>query len=232
MFYIDESGSITTNTYYKRRYFIISLIETNEPYHVKRIFKDSKKKLPIKFNHLFSTGDIKKEIKGSQMSVKVKRYIFNNLKNKTDVKFHYIVIDNHHLNDNFHNNVELCFNFVLTTYLKQLCQKRRMQNVKLYLDERNCSVHSLNSLQDYLRIELTLANDYADKVSDCTYCNSENEEIIQIADMLANLVYRACCNRNRKSDGNAHLLKELSPEQNMYFPYRYNDLPFFEKNIL
>ena len=72
MFYIDESGSITTNTYYKRRYFIISLIETNEPYRVKRIFRDSKKKLPIKFKRLFSKGDIKKKLKVLKCLLKLK----------------------------------------------------------------------------------------------------------------------------------------------------------------
>ena len=106
-----------------------------------------------------------------------------------------------------------------------------MKDIKLYLDERNCSVQSLNSLQDYLKIELTMENNYVDTVSDCIYCNSENEEIIQIADMLANLVYRSCCNSRKKDDGNARLLKDISPDKNMYFPYKYNKLPFFEKNI-
>ena len=197
MFFIDESGSITRSTYYKKRYFIISLIETNNYFHVKRTFRQLKTKLPQVFGR-YTEEDIKKEIKGSEMKVDVKRYFFDELKSKTDINFHYIIIDNQHINDNFHSNVELCFNFVLATYLKHLCNKRRMKDIKLYLDERNCSVQSLNSLQDYLKIELTMENNYVDTVSDCIYCNSENEEIIQIADMLANLVYRSCCNSRKK----------------------------------
>ncbi|AYE38374.1 DUF3800 domain-containing protein [Companilactobacillus zhachilii] len=234
MIFVDESGSITRSIKPKYRYFVISMIETEEPYTVRRVFRKSKKNFIEK--HPSLKMDYSREIKGSCMSVQMKKFIIRQLLEKTDIKFHYIIIDNFHLNDRFHDNVELCFNFIIGNFLKRFLPKEYNDkyNLKMTLDERNCTVPSLNSLKDYLKIEVCLKNNIIGDVSQCSYADSKEKDVLQVADIFANLVHRSCLAESKglgSSDGNCRLLKDINNNDNMYFPYRHNGLSFFKNDV-
>lgn len=232
MIFIDESGSITRSKLKKKRYFIISLIETNDPYGVRRIFRRAKKDYILKHQSV-SKLDYTQEIKGSEMPLKMKKAIYEALIEYTDIKLHYIVVDNWHLIDKFHDDVELCFNYVLYVYLRKLLKKHRHDELSLRLDERNCSVGSTNSLNNYLKLNIYILENLVEKYDNCRYCVSEENDLIQVSDLLANTVFRACkaASNGLLNDGNQKLLTEINTDSNMYFPYRNNELSFFENDV-
>lgn len=231
MLFIDESGSITRSKSWKRRYFVIAIVESNQPLHVKRIFRKAKVKfLKTHSSKNYAGLDYHKEIKGSEMPSKMKAFIFNELKNKTDVKLHYVIIDNHYLNDNFFNNVELCFNFILCNYLKNLLKLNRHNRLAIKLDERNCSMKRLYSLQDYLKIDLMFQNKLIKYFGGCKYVDSTQSDLVQVADMVANTVYRSC-KHDSKTGANAVMMDHFFDDGNMYFPNRSNHLKCFSHNI-
>lgn len=233
MIYIDESGSITTSKDKKKRYFVISVVETEDPKKVSRVFRRAKKTY-IKNHPSLSGLDYRYEIKGSEMPLKMKSFIYKELINKTDLKLHYVVIDNWHLKKQLHDDVEICFNFVLCNYFEQLCKKDRHNILDIRLDERNCAVGSTNTLGSYLKTELYVKKELVEKFKECDYLVSENEDLIQIADLLANTVYRACKSYSKNpldNNGNQQLLRNIETENNMYFPYKHNELSFFTNDI-
>lgn len=231
-FYIDESGSITHSKQEHKRYFIIALVETNNPSKVKRVFRRAKTNF-LKRHHGSRYDDLprnNREIKGSRMPIKMKHYIFTQLSNKTDIKMRYIIIDNFHLNKNMLNDVELCFNFVLCEFYKQMySSNNNNRKLSLHIDERNCAVESLNTLGNYLKMELEF-NDYIDEFKECKYVDSEMSDLVQVADMVANTVHRACQDK-KCSSANQEIVKQFCVHGNMYFPYRYNKLNFFDNDI-
>lgn len=231
LLFIDESGSITRSRNRNRRYFVIAIVESNNPSHVKRTFRKAKVKfLSTHTSKDYASLDYRQEIKGSEMPPKMKEYIFNELKNKTDVKLHYIVIDNHHLKDSFLDNVELCFNFVLCNYLKNLLQLNSQKDLSIKLDERNCSVKSLNSLGGYLKIELMLHSNLINQFGGCKYVDSTKSDLVQVADMVANTVYRSC-KHDSKDGANALIMDHYFNDGNMYFPNHANNLKCYTHDI-
>lgn len=232
MFFIDESGSITQSSKPKNRYFVMSFVETDERYKVKRAFNEAKKNYIIK--HPRFQGDFREEVKGSEMPVKMKRYIFDQLK-KTNIKYHYIVVDNINLSSNMHRDVELAFNFVCDRFFEPYLSfnYNDSYNLEMILDERNCTVKSLNSLGDYLKTELCIKNSIVNDVKRCEYADSKAYSCLQVTDMFSNLVYRACQAeiRGKTNDGNIKLLKEIDPQGNMYFPNKYQNLSFFSSPV-
>lgn len=228
MLIIDESGAITKSKNPNNRYFVISILDTDEPAKVVKTFRKLKKNY-IKHHQLECKNlDITQEIKGSQMSASMKSYIFTELANRTDAKFNYIVIDNWHLQDQLKNDPERCFNYVLKLFLEKITTKQD-QTISVYVDERNCTVKSVNSLSMYLRIALCIEKNVFQEIDRCIYCNSETQEIIQVSDIFANAVVRACRAdaRNFNNVGNINALSCANIDRNMYFPYMYNSLPFF-----
>ncbi|MGX7106139.1 DUF3800 domain-containing protein [Globicatella sanguinis] len=189
--YIDESGSITTSNAKRNRYFIMSFVHTNEPYKVIREFRRAK----IEFLKIHSDIqlDIKKEIKGSEMTFGMKKHIFEHLKSKTDVSFHFMVIDNQNLKTNLREKPSISFNYFISLAVKKIRNNVRDNDRDLFLliDERNQSVGSLNSLSEYLQIELSIKTNHYDKIK-VNYKDSKTKDLIQIADIFSNTIYRVC----------------------------------------
>lgn len=94
--------------------------------------------------------------------------------------------------------------------------------LKLDLDDRNKSVKSLKALEEYLQTKFCVE---ADKLTDVSveFFDSANHTMIQIADILANHLYRTFKQvaRGQNIDENAKLIAKL--QQNnvqhcQYFP--------------
>ncbi|PTJ23289.1 DUF3800 domain-containing protein [Staphylococcus simulans] len=182
-FYGDESGSISQSNHFECKYFIIGMISTSEKKKVKRVFRKSKIDY-LKHHNL--KLDVKSEIKGSEMPIEMKTHIFEQLIKKTDIEFYYTIVDNHYLDDRLRSNPHVTYNYLVGIFFKDNF-KRNLNSICLMLDERNKSVKKLKDLQNYLETEL-----YAETCIDnieVQYVNSENNDLVQVADVFNNLIY-------------------------------------------
>lgn len=224
--YIDEAGSITQNNGNRNRFFIIACIETSNPYHVIRQFRKAKSQY-IK-EHPESQLDIKKEIKGSEMPFGMKKMIFNRIKDKTDAVFHFKVIDNKNLYPNLRNQGSLSFNYFVGRMVKKIHKINNLPNESdlfMLIDDRNQSVGSLNSLEEYLKIEFTLKTNVF-KCLKTKYKDSSTKDLVQLADIFANTVFRVCRGHayNQYDKRNRELINCCRVGMRSYFPYKSCEL--------
>lgn len=230
--YVDESGSISSSKASVNRYFIVAYVQTKNPNNVIRQFRKAKtiyfKQHPdIKF-------DLQSEIKGSEMAYGMKKMIFDRLSNKSDIKFHFKIIDNHNLTDRLIDNPSISFNYFVNLSLKSICASQEVNGEPLFMliDERNQSVESLNSLEEYLKIQYSLEQAIFTDIK-IRYKDSKTKDLIQIADIFANTLYRICVNHSKggydKRD--RKLLSSCHIGCNNYFPRDKNDLDICKKTV-
>ncbi|HER6498711.1 TPA: DUF3800 domain-containing protein, partial [Streptococcus pyogenes] len=217
--YVDESGTITESKRPHLRFFIICLVECNNHNKAIREFRKAKKDY-IKSNP-YCGFSIKDEIKGSEMPYGMKKLIFERLRDRTDIVFHYKIIDNHNLHQSLKKSPSISFNYFIGLTLKKIFNESEIQHDSLYMliDERNQSVESLNSLEEYLKIELCIKNNHTQDVI-VKYKDSQTKDLIQISDIFVNTVFRICKgyaldNIDKK---NRKLLSICNIRTNDYFP--------------
>lgn len=188
--YADESGSITTINNDRNRYFVVSYVETAEPKKVSRVFRNFKVNY-IKHNPECGFS-IDKEIKGSEMPNQMKTMLFDELKEKTDIKIHYIIFDNHNAEARLREKPSISFNYLVSLKVQSiLWGKQKLDKLWLKFDNRNCAVYGMNSLQEYLEIEFCVKKRKCDNIA-VKYHESHKKEIIQIADIFANTLFKMC----------------------------------------
>ncbi|EOT42737.1 DUF3800 domain-containing protein [Enterococcus dispar] len=221
--FADESGCITKSKSLGTRFFVIAFLETDEPYNVIRQFRKAKAKY-IRNNNI--DFDIKDEIKGSEMPYGMKKSIFESLAEKTDVKFHFKIIDNFNIIDNLRSNTALAFNYF--TYLTlanihRISTSSSKNILNVMLDDRNTSIESLNSLEDYLRIKFMIETSTVSELK-TTYKDSKSKDLIQVVDLFANTVFRIARNHAQGSNTdvrNRRLLEICNIGCPHYFPRKY-----------
>lgn len=226
--YIDESGTINNNKLNKSKFFVIGGLDTDDPYQVIRQFKRAKKDF---INRHPECGlNIKNEIKGSEMPYGMKKMIFDRIKKNTDAKFHFILVDNHNLYQNLLEQPSLTFNYMISVGINSLNKKSLINDYNrlfMLIDERNQAVSSLNSLEEYLKIEFTIKVNMFDKIK-VRYKDSGNKDLIQLADIFCNTVYRVAKNHALDSpirdNKNRKLLESCNIGISDYFPIRMNDI--------
>ena len=180
----DESGSITLSNHQGNRYFVIAGCSTGNPQKVKRVFRKAKRNY-LKHNPDLNL-DIRSEIKGSQMNSAFKEYIFSELRQKTDIKFNFIVFDNMNAYENLRNKPSITYNYLMFLQISKILSDR---NLLLNLDDRNVAIRGMKSLEDYLLTKLCIEEDILDDLS-VKFYDSKNHNLIQIADIFSNHVYR------------------------------------------
>lgn len=223
--YVDESGVITLSRKKFKRYFVLCFVQCENFNKVIREFRKAKKE------YIDSYPDcglsIKDEIKGSEMTYKMKEMIFNRLRERTDIVFHFKVVDNHHLYHKLRSSPSITFNYLIYLSIKEICSNIEKVEEKLFMliDERNQSVGSLNSLQEYLQIEFVIKEQYFNEVK-VEYKDSKTKDMIQIADIFSNTVFRICKAHamGNVDKRNRQLLSFCRIGTKDYFPREHNDL--------
>ncbi|MGV2875875.1 DUF3800 domain-containing protein [Macrococcus capreoli] len=182
--YGDESGTITLSNAPQFKYFYIGMISTHEKNKVKRVFRKAKldyiKQNNVKLN-------IKDEIKGSEMSEGMKGYVLRQLIDRTDIAFYFIVVDNHFLRRVLREKPHVTYNYLIGILIKHHF-KYDYEQLNLVLDNRNKSVDNLKDLEHYLKTELIVNTDI--KCVNVQYVDSKNCDLVQVADVFNNLLYR------------------------------------------
>ncbi|MDT2849740.1 DUF3800 domain-containing protein [Vagococcus carniphilus] len=215
--FIDESGSITTSKKKKNRYFVIGFLETEDPYNVIRQFRTAKKAYIQR--HPNCKFNLKQEIKGSEMPFGMKKEIFTRIRDKSDAKFHFKIVDNFNLYENLATEPTLSFNYFVFLTVSKIEQMKR-SNVKdslfLRIDDRNTALESLNSLEDYLKIKFIIENKIYNDI-DVKYHESDKKDLIQVIDLFCNTVFRLSkANPNDKK--NRELFELCNTGCKHYFP--------------
>lgn len=180
---IDESGATHQP---QNNYFIIAGYITKQIYSVKSVHKKTERKLKIKYPYLNNYS----ELKGSNLKSYQKAEFLNELfKIPTTIPIA-IIIDKRYLfkrqkhdeNIKYNYFIQILLSYLLHNYYKLL----DADEIQLILDNRNVSVGSLNSLQDYLNSALGLIYDKKFKV---VYRNSNDHREIQMADLISNVIF-------------------------------------------
>lgn len=194
--YIDESGSMTLETKQeKNKYFIITLILTEKPDILKKVYKrfiqkyySDLKKIDTE-NKMFD-GSKFLELKGSAFTPEMKRNLIYFFCRNNYFKILYIKIDNSMVNANLYKNKARAFNYILKLTLEYLNNKSILvdRNWVLNIDERNVKTEARYQLNEFLNTEFSTGKNIADEIS-VQYFDSCNNKIIQLVDVFSNLLY-------------------------------------------
>ncbi len=180
---LDESGAMHLKN---ERYFVIAGFMTRELHKVtsahKRIEEIVKQRKNIPINQ-------KIELKSSKINDSQQALFLNELYELSGVVPIAIIIDKDNLSK-FAASENIAYNFFVKNLLKYLfkCNIPILQtnNIELRVDNRNTSVKTLKDLETFLQWEFELM-DLEVKVR---YLDSKDNRDVQMADYVANLVWR------------------------------------------
>ena len=210
---IDESGAVHQS---ENDYFVIAGYITKQIYSVKSNHKRVEKDLKQKYPYLCKY----KELKGCYLRSYQKSAFLNQLfKIPTTIPIA-IVIDKRHLFKTDRHDENIKYNYFLQILLSYILHNYpdllNSDEIQLILDNRNVSVGSLNSLQDYLNSALGLIYDKKFKV---VYKNSNEHREVQMADLISNVIFGYYNFRTPKST--FYLIPSLKNTIISKFPYKY-----------
>lgn len=180
---LDESGAMHLKD---ERYFVIAGFITRELHKVTSSHKKiealvkNRKNIPI---------NKKIELKSSRINDSQQALFLNELYSLPDVVPIAIIVDKENLKK-FGASENVAYNFFVKTLLKYLfrCNLPILQTnqIELRVDNRNNSVKTLKDLETFLQWEFELM----DLEFNVKYLNSKNNRDIQMADYVANMIWK------------------------------------------
>lgn len=170
--FVDESGNLGADG----RFFVIALIV---PQRKKRI---------VNFMKRFCADNNLPEVKGSLLTTPQKQKLLNNLARFDDHNISYVVVDKHNIdNKKLFEDKNLLYNYVFQWLIKPVLRGTN-EDVDILIDNHSTKVKSINTLCDYIRIKAYAEWGITSNVS-IRYCDSKTSKIVQMADVIANVVY-------------------------------------------
>lgn len=180
---IDESGALHQS---ENNYFVIAGYITKQIYSVKSKHKKVEKIIKKEYPYLQKYN----ELKGCNLKSNQKAEFLNELLDIPTTIPIAIVIDKKHIFKTNKHDENIKYNYFLQILLSYLLHNYsgllNSDEIQLILDNRNVSVGSLNSLQDYLNSALGLIYDKKFKV---IYKNSSEHREVQMADLISNVIF-------------------------------------------
>ncbi len=210
--YIDESGILQKNNNPKHQYFIISIVLTEKPKELVRVFKRSLLKSIKDDEMLLNTLTKNKEIKGSEFPEIRKSKIYSDLRSSTIVsELGIIVVDTLKIKDKFKENAARSFNYLLLlfflNYMKSNNKHPSCTKLTLFIDQRNVAAKAIYTLKEYLNTELVMVKSIYKEDFEVCYCDSKSQPLIQLSDYIANTTLRYFHNNNTEVKTNVAILK-------------------------
>ena len=209
----------------KNRYFVICVIMPKNKTRLKRVFKrfvssnyEELKRIDKDKKMFYDSGSFK-ELKGSCFNSNMKRKFINFFCQNELFEIYYIVSDNKKVKDYFYKNTARAFNYLLKLSFEHFTKYKQI-SVKenyLFIDERNVRTETRATLKEYLNTELVTGN-HIQKCFYVEYCQSESKELIQIADVFANIYYTNLIANNCFSDELNKMKKEKYISGEFFFP--------------
>ena len=211
--YIDESGSMTCSYCKKHPYFVISIVRVLDKESLKKSIKRfvrshwTELKSSDRNNKMFN-GEKFLELKGSAMSISLKKDFVQYLSEKKSFEVLYILLDNKMVDIELYKNTARAFNFMIKKALTYFINKNyinKKSEISIQIDERNERPEAKLHLQEYLNTELQLENKMTGEIK-VEYFDSCNNVLIQLADFFANLMFSNLETNNYNNEFNT--LKE------------------------
>lgn len=194
--FIDESGSMTTESHKAFPFFVICIVRVIDKERLKKRFKrfissNLKELREIDRNNKMFSNNKFHELKGSSLTKETKLKFVDYICRDNLFEVYYIKIDNKKINDKLYNNKVRAFNYIIGLSLLHNIKNNNLpikDDFHLNIDERNVKTQSINTLEDYLNIKLTMELELIDELK-VKYYDSANNHLIQISDFFSNLYY-------------------------------------------
>lgn len=223
--YIDESGSMTVEHSSSNGFFVFSILDVLDRKKLKRVLKryiskniEELKKYD-KDNKMFRESKFF-ELKGQCLPPHLKIDLAIYLAKNNLFKVFIGRIDNRLLKDDkLYENTARAFNYVLKCVLTYLihCNKLPYDDYIVQIDERNTKTFSINSLDDYLFLDLVIDKELVNDIT-VQYFRSEDNFYIQVADFFANLYFSYLHNPDKYKDTINMLIKSGYLIDDFVFP--------------
>ena len=195
--FVDESGNLGK----KDRYFVIAFVLSVNKKRIKNFVKR------------FCAKNDYDEVKASKLSFPEKQKLIMKLFKIKDNKISYITVDKYKISSQrLWNDKNILFNYLFKFLIKDIVSNTK-EDINIHVDEHTIKVSSINSLQDYLRIQAYTEWGFSYNLN-IIFTDSKNSKLIQVADLAANIIY-ARYNYNR-----SHLYNLLNISESIKFPYK------------
>lgn len=171
--FIDESGDLGMN----EGYFVIAMIVAHDSKRLKNLVKNYCAKKAIEEIHAHGLPFIEKQ------------YLINKLTKQVDYHVSYIVADKMMIgNKSLFANNNLVFNYLFSFLVRDVL-KANTDDILFHLDNRTQKVSSVNSLTEYIKIKAFTDWGFTKELN-IQYHDSKICKVVQIADLVANSIYR------------------------------------------
>ena len=200
--YVDESGNLGKSG----KFFVIACLCPQNPKRIKNIIK----RRCVRFGE---TGSPLEEIKGCNLDTSQKQDILNRFMVVDDFSCSYVVADKKFIEPKLFQDKNICYNYLASHLFKRIV-KTANEDIEVIMDNHTIKVGSLNSLEDYIRIEAFTKWGFTHNIR-FEYQDSKNCRNLQAVDLLSNTIYA------KYMFGARHLygLIERSIKHKIHFPY-------------
>lgn len=208
--FIDESGNLG----YNEGYFIIAMTVMHNPKRIKNIMKS------------FCSHNSLQEAHATDLEFPQKQFLINKLTKQQDYSVSYIIADKMMIKKKglFDNN-NLIFNYLFSFLVKDII-KANTDDIYLHLDNRTQKVASVNSLKEYIQIKAFAEWNFT-KDLNLEYTDSKQSKALQMADLVANCIYRKYERKKTDFYSNLNIIKSIKFPQSTF----RNELPKIQPNL-
>lgn len=222
--YIDESGSLTSEFAFIHPNFVMCLVRVKDITNLRKLLKrfiyenyQEIKEIDEK-NKIFNHGDFV-EIKGSSLNSKLKKRLADFLCNGNILEIYYIHVFNEEVKQHFYDDPSLIYNYVLYLMLNKNLENKNLpyDDYLIDVDDRNLKHISINSLEDYLNIELKLKKRMVRSIN-IEYYDSKDNLMVQVSDFFSNLYFSYLKNHDLYNDLITNLKEKGYIKDIFYYP--------------
>lgn len=222
--YIDESGSLTSEFAFIHPNFVMCVVRVKDITNLRKLLKrfiyenyQEIKEIDEK-NKIFNHGDFV-EIKGSSLNSKLKKRLADFLCNGNILEIYYIHVFNEEVKKHFYDDPSLIYNYVLYLMLNKNLGNKNLpyDDYLIDVDDRNLKHISINSLEDYLNIELKLKKRMVRSIN-IEYYDSKDNLMVQVSDFFSNLYFSYLKNHEMYNDLITNLKEKGYIRDIFYYP--------------
>ena len=222
--YIDESGSLTSEFAFIHPNFVMCVVRVKDITNLRKLLKRfiyenyQEIKEIDENNKIFNHGDFV-EIKGSSLNSKLKKRLAHFLCNGNILEIYYIHVFNEEVKQHFYDDPTLIYNYVLYLMLNKNLENKNLpyDDYLIDVDDRNLKHISVNSLEDYLNIELKLKKRLIRSIN-IEYYDSKDNLMVQVSDFFSYLYFSYLKNHDLYNDLITNLKEKGYIKDIFYYP--------------